>query len=83
VLQVRVVEVEAGSGVRVGGDRDHPCGRGRRQLRHQQVRQQERRQVVDREDMLEAVRGDPALVQHQAGVVDEHVDTLQRGQAPG
>jgi hypothetical protein len=87
-LRVRVIEVRAGGGVRVGGHGDHPRGRGRRQLGSQQVRQQEGRQVVEREHVLRAVWGDPPLAGHQAGVADEHVDALQpcqpaRAPAPG
>jgi hypothetical protein len=36
--------------------------------------------VVDREHVLKAVRSHPPFTQDQAGVVDEHVDTLQPGQ---
>jgi hypothetical protein len=60
-LLAGVIEVEAGSGVRVGGDRDHPRGCGPGQFRQQQVGQQERRQMIDGEDVLEAVLGHPAL----------------------
>jgi hypothetical protein len=37
--------------------------------------------VVDGEDLVLAVGGDPALASHQSRVVDQHVDPLQRAQA--
>jgi hypothetical protein len=33
--------------------------------------------VAEREHVLKAVRGDPPFTEHQASVVDEHVDALQ------
>ena len=39
--------------------------------------------MIDGEDLVEAVRGDPALAGHQPGVVDEHADAAQHAQAAG
>jgi hypothetical protein len=73
--------------VRVGGDGDH-AGRGARpQPVEEQVGEQERREVVEGEGVLESVGGDMPGVPVPAGVVDQHVDPGEAaeylvGQAP-
>jgi hypothetical protein len=71
---VEVVEVECAG--HAGADArglDHR-GSGGGQLVEQQPGEQERRQVVDLEGLLEAVGGLGAVAEDAAGVVGEHVD---------
>ena len=70
---LEVVEVDPAHGLRVGGDGDHPAGALSEPV-EQQVGQQERGEVVEREGALEAVGGDVPGVPVPADVVDQHVD---------
>ena len=57
---------------RAGADATQPLA--------QQGGQQEGAEVVDLEGLLEAVDGDPALHEHEAGVVDEDVQRVEARQ---
>jgi hypothetical protein len=71
---VEVVEVErAGHAGADARGLDHR-GPGGGQLAEQQPGEQERRQVVDLEGLLEAVGGLGAVAEDTAGVVGEHID---------
>ena len=71
---LQVVEVDPAQLVRVGGDRDHP-GRGALlEPVEEQVGEQERREMVEREGALEPVSGDVPGVPVPADVVDQHID---------
>ena len=75
-LQLEVVEVEHPAPVRVRAGDDNPRRRGGPEPVEQQIREQERRQVVDRERSLVAVLGQLATMRVGAGVVDQHVDAV-------
>ena len=73
-VQVRDVDVPAAVCIRGGG---HDARRGRRlQPVEQQVRQQERGEVVDRHRELEPIGRDRTSSGDEPGVVDENVDPL-------
>jgi hypothetical protein len=61
--------------VRVAGRRHH-AGAALPQPLEQELGEQERGEVVEREGALEAVGRDLARREHRAGVVGEHVDAL-------
>jgi hypothetical protein len=57
-------------GLGAGGDGDHPGGGAGGEPTQQQVGQQERREVVEREGVLEAIGSDVPAGLEPAGVVD-------------
>src|SRR3954449_8183570 len=76
------VEVDPAHLVRVGGDGDHPGRPGARQPVQQQVGEQLRREVVDRERAFEAIGGDMPGVPVAAGVLYQHIDPRQGHEHP-
>ena len=73
LLRLQVLEIQRARFVGVGrGRHDPPTS----QVLAQQVGEQERRQVVERERPLEALRGDLARGEQRACVVGEDVDVL-------
>ena len=79
---LEVVEVDPPHGLRVGGDRDHAGRCALLQPVEQQVGEQERREVVEGEGVLEPVGRDVPGVPVAADVVDQHVDPGQALRAP-
>ncbi len=69
----QVVKVDRRFAVVIASDIDHPRRRAGLEHVQQQVGEQERRQVVDREDGLNAVYGHRSFAQSDASVVDQHV----------
>ena len=63
-----------------GADHDDARGRAGAQPIQQQVGQEKRAQVVDREGGLQAVFGEGSGHRDGAGVVDEHVEAFIPGQ---
>ena len=60
--------------VLVGRDADDACWRRRDEALFQAIAQHEIGHMVQREGTLEAILGEPALIEHSAGIVDEHID---------
>src|SRR5690348_12972116 len=74
---LHIVEGNVGAGMHGGGDGDDAGGRAGFQRLEQQVGQQERREVIERERHLNAVRRLAAAPEEdRAGVVDEHVQAV-------
>jgi hypothetical protein len=69
-LALQIIEVQPALGVGAGGDGDDPGGRAGGKPVQQQAGQQERREVVEREGVLEAIGGDVPAAPEPAGVVD-------------
>ena len=72
---MEVVEVDRAERLRARGDGDDPGSLLRTHPVDEEAREQERREVVERERQLEAVRGDVAVRPEPAHVVDQHVDS--------
>ena len=81
-FHLQVGEVDVPAAVHARTDVDDARGRAGAEPVEQQVGQQERRQVVDREGTLVAVGGGAAAAHRDAGVVDQHVEPGTRAQDP-
>ena len=68
--------VEAGAAMRLRRDGDDARGGRGAQPVEQQIGQQERRQMVDRDGQLVAVLGQLRAGRDQPGIVDQHVEPL-------
>src|SRR3984893_1645448 len=73
LLALQVVEIERGA-VGSRSYRDNASGRCRADAIEQKICQQERRQVIDRERLLDAIGGQFAARKYGAGIVDQHIN---------
>ena len=72
-LALQIVEIQAAERMGAGGHSDNPRRCAGLQPVQQQVRQQERGEVIERERVLQAVGGDVPVRPEPADVVDEHI----------
>jgi hypothetical protein len=75
-LALQVIEVQPALGVGAGGDGDDPGGRAGGEPVQQQAGEQEGREVVEREGVLEAVGGDVPVGQNPPALL---TSTSSRG----
>jgi hypothetical protein len=73
-LRTDVVEIQAATAVGVGARRHHPGRGGGTQRVQQQIREQERSEMVHCKGPLHAIVGELSLAGDKPGVVDQHVD---------
>jgi hypothetical protein len=73
LLALQVVEIERGA-VGSRSYRDNASGRRRTDAIEQKIRQQERRQMIDRKGLLDPLGGQFAARKYSAGIVNQHID---------
>ena len=78
MLALQVLEVDRAHRLGAGRHRDDPRRSARLQSIQQQIREQERGQVVDGKGVLQAVGGDVARRPEAPDVVDQHVEARIR-----